>query len=385
MTAVAGLVGFRPAPQRCHEVVAPPYDVIKPGSRLEALCASRPHCLTQVTLGEDPRAALQRLLSAGVLIPDNEPAHHVTEQTWAGGRRLGVFSAVEVSDYAAGQVIRHEKVFDDKVQGRMRLAEATGLSMEPIFLLTRAAIGNVLETVVASRPADEDLTPDFQGLNDLHAVRTRVWRVAAESATGQELARLVGQHPLYIADGHHRYHTAVRLGLTHCMAYLTADAAIQAYNRVINPRIPWETARQHLDLIPCDGLHTPPAQHFCIHSREGSWLLKARQVPTDVVGRLDCSILERELYPALGLTHDHIIDPAYFDYYPASQLDQMAEQVAGGRYRLAVALHPVSRDQLIAVADAGLGDPRIVMPEKSTFFAPKVLSGLMIHKHAKRA
>ncbi|MCZ7685641.1 MAG: hypothetical protein M5U28_45430 [Sandaracinaceae bacterium] len=78
------------------------------------------------------------------------------------------------------------------------------------------------------------------------------------------------------------------------------------------------------------------------------------------------------------------MDPAHFDYYPESALDEMKAVVDQGRYELAVALHPVSIDELIAVADRGLEDPRVVMPEKSTFFSPKILSGLVLYRHRAR-
>lgn len=381
MTAIAGLVGFRPAPEHAAAVAAPPYDVIKPGSRLESLLKQRPQCLTHVTLGDDPKAALDRLLTDGHLIADEQPAYYVYEQRWNGGRRVGFFAAVAVSDYAAGQVIRHEKVFDAKVQGRIALAQATGVTMEPIFLLTRAAISDSLDDALQRLPALYDFSADFADLNDLHGVSARVVRVGNEDPVFTALTAAVAQHPLYIADGHHRYHTALRSGMTHCMTYITSEAAIQGYNRVINGVVPFSQVQQHLNLEPVEAFTTPPKNAFCLHSADGTWLLRAKTVPDDVVGRLDCSILERELYPHLGLAHEHIIDPKHFDYYPESQLDQMQEQVASGTYELAVALHPVSIDELMAVADAGMSDSDIVMPEKSTFFAPKVLSGLFVYRH----
>ncbi len=79
-----------------------------------------------------------------------------------------------------------------------------------------------------------------------------------------------------------------------------------------------------------------------------------------------------------------IQDPAHFDYYPESQIDQMKAAVDRGDYDLAIALHPVSIDELMAVADAGLENPDIVMPEKSTFFAPKILSGLFVYRHVMK-
>jgi len=96
------------------------------------------------------------------------------------------------------------------------------------------------------------------------------------------------------------------------------------------------------------------------------------------VGRLDCHILEKTLYPLLKLDHSMINDPACFDYYPEYELDAMCQQVDDGKYDLAVALNPVVPAELLAVADAGILDPEIVMPEKSTFFAPKILSGLFL-------
>jgi uncharacterized protein (DUF1015 family) len=104
----------------------------------------------------------------------------------------------------------------------------------------------------------------------------------------------------------------------------------------------------------------------------------------DVVERLDCRLLERTLYPLLGLAHGLIHDPAYFDYYPEQDLARMEREVDEGRYDLAVALHPVSPAELMAVADAGIANPEIVMPEKSTFFAPKILSGLIMIPTTKR-
>jgi len=139
-----------------------------------------------------------------------------------------------------------------------------------------------------------------------------------------------------------------------------------------------------LALEPVSAFATPPKHVFALYTKEGAFHLRARTVPSDVVGRLDCSILERELYPHLGLTHSMIQDPAHFDYYPESQLDQMKAAVDGGEYDLAIALHPVSIDELMAVADAGLSDPEIVMPEKSTFFAPKILSGLFVYRHVMK-
>lgn len=383
MVATLGLVGLRPHPEQVARLTTPPYDVIKEGSPLAARLASNADSLYHVILGDRPREALDGLVERGVLIPDEEPALYVFEQRWGGEQRTGVYLALEVSDYAERKVIRHEKTFDAKVQGRIALARATEHTIGPVFLLTRAALAPLLEQAKASVPL-YDFTSDFGGGTDLHGVASRVWRVPSASELGAAITACLAPDPLYIADGHHRYHAALRNGQSHVLAYVTPEARILAYDRVVNGVRSFAEARRELSLEPLSSFETPPKHAFALRTREGSWLLRAKQVPDDVVGRLDCAILERELYPHLGLTHDHIVDPAHFDYYPENQLDEMEAAVDRGAYELAIALHPVSIDELMAVADAGLEDSSIVMPEKSTFFSPKILSGLFLYRHRPR-
>ncbi len=381
MVAVEGLVGLRPRPEHAARVTTPPYDVIKEGSPLEARLAANPDSLFHIILGAHPAEALEGLRARDILIADDEPAFYVYEQRWGEGEsRTGVFAAVEVSDYSKRQVIRHEKTFDAKVQGRIALARATGHTIGPVFLLTRAPLAQVLERSKGANPL-LDFASDFGGGTDLSGVKNRVWRVPGKSALGNEIAAVLAPQPLYIADGHHRYHAALRNGQTHVLAYVTPEARILAYDRVVNGVRSFREARAELTLETWPRLETPPKHAFCLYSREGTWLLRAKHVPDDVVGRLDCAILERELYPHLGLEHQHIVDKAHFDYYPENALDDMVAVVDSGEYELAIALHPVSLDELMAVADAGLEDASVVMPEKSTFFSPKILSGLFLYRH----
>jgi len=380
MVAIRGLSGLRPAAASVARVTSPPYDVIKPGSALEKRLRAEPASLFHVILGEDPPGALGRSRSEGHLVDDDDPALYVYEQRWGDSERNGLFVAAEVSPYERGQIIRHERTFDAKVQGRIALSRATGHTFGPVFVLTRARIGEALQQAKAGEPCYE-FTSDFGGHGDLHGIRNRVWRVLEDSPEGRALRELIAPHPFYIADGHHRYHAALRNGQTHFLCYVTEEARIQAYNRVVNGTRPFADIASQLDLEPVEALHTPPKHVFSLRTRAGAWTLRAREVPDDVVGRLDCAILERELYPLLGLDHSHIVDSAHFDYYPESALGEMNDVVDRGDYDLAIGLAPVSLEELMAVADAGLNDPNIVMPEKSTFFAPKILSGLFVYRH----
>ncbi len=384
MVATIGLTGLRPNPSRVSAIASPPYDVIKPGTPLEKLLEKEQSSLFHIILGDQPAAARDRLVADGSLLEDDEPAYYVYEQTWNEGRRTGVFVAAEVSPYEAKQIIRHEKTFDDKVKGRMAMRRATGLHIGPVFVLTRAPIASVLEKAKQEADPIYDFTSEFGGYSELEGIANKVWRVPEASKTGHALQAALGTEPLYIADGHHRYHASLLNEQTHFLCYVTEEAVIQAYNRVINGVRPFSEIAGDLRLRPVDSFRTPEKHSFCIYTKEGCYELDAQEVPEDVVGRLDCAILERELYPKLGLTHDMVVDPDHFDYYSESALDEMKAAVDRGDYDMAIALHPVSLDELMAVADAGLEDPEVVMPEKSTFFQPKILSGLSLYRFTKQ-
>jgi len=384
MTEINGLLGLRPTPEKISAITAPPYDVIKPGSKLESVLQQNPASLYHITLGSEPVEALAGLLNKGFLQKDEVPCFYVYEQVYGQEVRTGVLTATQVTNYKEGQIIRHEKTFDDKVKGRLELRQKTGFTFEPVFLLTKAKIGALLEEIKSSYRPEYAFTSDFQEASELHGIVNRIFRVEEDSRPGRLLKELIAQGPLYIADGHHRYHASLLNGQSHCLAYIceAGAAKIQAYNRVINGVIPFKEIRSDLNLIQAESFATPPKHHFAIYSKEGNYLLKAKEVPTDdVVGRLDCSILEKELYPLLGLKHSMITDASYFDYYPEGDSLKMCQVVDEGKYNLAIALHPVSSEELLAVAEAGIHDSNVVMPEKSTFFAPKILSGIIIYQH----
>ena len=384
MVATIGLTGLRPDPARVSRIASPPYDVIKPGTPLEKLLAEEPSSLFHIILGDQPAAARDRMVADGSLVEDDEPAYYVYEQEWPEGRRTGVFVAAEVSPYDAKQIIRHEKTFDAKVEGRLAMRRATGLHIGPVFVLTRAPIASALEKAKQETEPIYDFRSTFGGFSELEGIENKVWRVPQESETGRAIQAALATEPLYIADGHHRYHASLLNEQTHFLCYVTEEAVIQAYNRVVNGVHPFAEIAADLPLRPVDSFHTPLKHSFCIYTKNGSFELDAQHVPDDVVGRLDCAILERELYPKLGLTHDMVVDPKHFDYYSESALEEMEAAVDRGDYDIAIALHPVSLDDLMAVADAGLEDPEIVMPEKSTFFQPKILSGLSLYRYTKK-
>lgn len=381
MTKIYGLAGLRPGGGWAKTVTCPPYDVIKPGAPLDELLRNNPDSLYHVILGEAPSSALADLTGRRVLIEDDEPGFYIYEQRFGDRLRRGFMAAMEVTPYEAKEVVRHEKTFDEKVRGRIKLMEETGYVTEPIWMLTGTPVGEVLDEICSHAAPMYEFVSDFLGESELSGIGNRIFKVNEDSPQGRELMGLVGEKPLYIADGHHRYHSALRMGLNSCIAYIcqAEQAGIQAYNRVIRGKASFASVQDRLPLEPIPDFTTPERHSFSIYTRTGSWRYRAVDVDEEeVVGRLDCRILENTLYPLLELKHDMIMDSRYFDYYPEQDLDKMRKAVDDGGYDIAVALHPVSHGELMAVADAGALDPDVVMPEKSTFFSPKILSGLIL-------
>jgi uncharacterized protein (DUF1015 family) len=380
LAEICGLRGLRPLRETVAQVTCPPYDVIKKGSKLEHHLQKNDKSLFHITLGDHPKETLERFISEAVLIRDGEPAVYVYEQRCGDKIRRGFLTGVRVSEYETGDIVRHEKIFDEKVEKRMWLTRETGYTFEPVWLLTKSPVRVVLDKVADNVPPLYEFVSDFAKASELHGVVNRVFRVPEDGKEVKALKAFIAHEPLYIADGHHRYHGALRLGQRYCLAYIceAADAQILAYNRMINGVEDFQAVRDHLALVSENQFRTPPKHCFMIYTQEGVFLAKAGHVPNDPIERLDCRILEEKLYPLLGLSHSMIRDEKYFDYYPESELDKMMDLVDKGVYNLAVALHPVDIQELMTVADMGVRDPDIVMPEKSTFFAPKILSGLFV-------
>jgi uncharacterized protein (DUF1015 family) len=384
MVDIKGLQGLRPAPARVADVSSPPYDVIREGSALEATLKGKADSIFHVILGDDPAGALQRLRDSGALVDDDTPCFYVYEQTWDGGSRTGIFLAAAVSPYEDRQIIRHEKTFAEKVTGRIGLRNTTQHSFGPVFVLSRAPLSKVMTDAKAGAPLYE-FTTDLPGAGEMNGIANKVWRVEEDSEHGRAISEALAPHPLYIADGHHRYHASLLNEQTHFLCYVTDEGRILAYNRVVKGERTLEQASGDLALTKTDAFATPDKHRFSLYTREGSFELGAGDVPDDVVGGLDCSLLERELYDQLGLDKSRIVDPACFAYFPETALDEMKALVDDGTYDVAIALHPVALDELMAVADAGLDDPDVVMPEKSTYFSPKILTGLFVYRHSKKS
>ena len=319
-----------------ERLVAPPYDVISPEQRRDYLARS-PYNVVHLTLPDSEEQAATDFAAwrtSGVLAPNDELYWWIA-QDYVGPdgvarTREGVAASVPVSPYEERQVLPHERTHAGPKEGRLRLLRATQTQLEPIFLLYD-------EDPIFRRPSGEPAVDVEEG-----GVRTRMWPIAAREVT-------IGT-PLLIADGHHRYETAVDYreenpAATHTFAILVSSRApgleIFPTHRIV----------QSVGEVPGDEVDSP-GDGVTLY-RDGRYL----RVRTDD----DFGPRVVESFAPKGVSY-------------TAYADEAIAAVDRGDAAAAFLLQPVTTEQVAAFATAGE-----VMPQKSTFFFPKLTSGLLFH------
>jgi uncharacterized protein (DUF1015 family) len=394
------------------DLVAPPYDVIDAGQRA-ALLARSPRNIVAVDLplsDGDPYEAAAALMSSwresGALVRDDEPAiwAHTQDYTGPDGRartRRGFFCRVRIEDYGPGRVRPHERTHPGPKEDRLRLTRATRANISPIFSLYSDP-AQVAWEALAPSTEDEPWGEVTDGDGTVH----RIWRVAEPSAIAAVQAATRGSE-LLIADGHHRYETmqayAEEIGgegehryILMCLVALE-DPGLTVFptHRLIRGlddqrravlrgalERDFEISEVPLEEIaPAPG--SGPLELGYIDSWHGRPLrLKLREqaiADAALAGRsqayreLDTGVLETlVLKDALGLSDDDI---SHFNglFYARDTAEALAK-VSSGEFEAAFLMRPTPVDQVRDVAAAGEN-----MPPKSTFFYPKLLTGLLLN------
>jgi uncharacterized protein (DUF1015 family) len=391
------------------DVVAPPYDVIDPAQRA-ALVAQSPFNAVEIDLpeGEDrydkAAALLEQWRLDGVVTQDREPALWAMTQDYTGPdgaprTRQGFFARVRVENYGPGRIRPHERTHPGPKEDRLRLTRATRANLSPIFSLYSdpdGAAWGALAPHTTGEPWAEITDPD----GTLH----RIWRVADPPAIADAIGALADTE-LLIADGHHRYETArvyadeiggegehryvlmclVALedpGLTVFPTHRLARGLDSAHQEALAGAIrrDFDIARVAPDQIappPTDG---PLTLGYIDSHFKTPWrlTLKSQDIADAALAdmppayrRLDAGILETLLLKgALELTDDDISHLHDFGY--ARDAAQALELVESGAFDVAFLLRPTPVQQVRDIAAEGQS-----MPPKSTYFFPKVLTGLL--------
>ena len=396
--------GLVPNPAYASEVACVPYDVVN-AAEAAALAAGKPRTLLRVDRAEidlpdetnhyseavyaKARENLLALQANGSLGRETGPSLYVYEQQMGAHRQRGLVALCHVEDYDAELIKKHEKTRKDKEDDRTKLIDTLSANTGPVFLTYRdeAGVTALVNAKVQETPLHDFTAPD--------GIRHTVWRVAG----GADWVQAFGRVPVtYIADGHHRAASAARVARMRrernpqhtgaedynwflCVLFPASELKILPYNRIVldlHGLAPAELLARVKTIfggVTENAAPTPTAIGEVSMYLAGKWYgLHCPVDPkADPVGRLDVSVLQDKLLaPVLGI--DDVRTSKRIDFVGGIRgTGELVRRVdaAGG---VAFSLFPVTLGQLMDIADAGQ-----IMPPKSTWFEPKLRSGLFIH------
>ena len=410
MAIVRPFVCVRPEAGKADKVAALPYDVYNRKEACEAV-KGNPLSFLNIDRAETQfpddvdtyddrvyvkaREILDRQIEEGVYVTDGEEDYYLYELTMDGRSQTGVVACCSIDDYVGGVIKKHENTREDKEIDRIRHVDTTNAHTGPIFLAYRQdeAVKEIVAQVKSGQPIYDFVSDDGIG--------HRVW-VIGDRAMVRAVQDAFGRIPAtYIADGHHRAASAVKVGLKRREENpgYTGEEPFNYFLSVLFPDeelmiLPYNRVVKDLNGMDREGFLKAAAQRFCIEELgteafspeekgtfgmflEGKWYcLKARPeyMSNDPVDGLDVSILQ-----------DHLLDPVLGIGDPRT--DKRVDFIGGIRglkelerrchedMKVAFSMYPTSIRELLEVADAGR-----LMPPKSTWFEPKLRSGLFIHR-----
>ncbi len=408
MADIRPFAAFRPGPGLADRVASPPYDVLS-SDEARAMAASNPESFLHVVKAEidlDPTAAadpetvyarsaqnFQAMLKDGVLVRDPAPAFYIYRLTMGDHTQYGLAIGCSVQEYEDGTIKKHEFTRRDKEDDRARHMEVLGVNAGPVLFTHRTCepLRALVRDLAGSRRPAVDFTAD-DGIG--HAI----WVVDTprEIAAIQEI--FAGIDALYVADGHHRTASAMRVRdirraanpahtgdepYNHFLAvvFQEDELKLMGYHRVVadlNGLGSEEFLARVREIfeVTADASPEPEGHRQWGMFLDGRWYrLRARPgsfPEDDPVKGLDAAILQDQLLgPVLGIG-DPRTDKR-IDFVGGSRGTAELERRCATDMKVAFAFAPAGVDQIMAVADAGA-----VMPPKSTWFEPKLRSGLIV-------
>ena len=411
MSVIKPFRAVRPKKEFASQVAALPYDVMNSHEARE-MTVGKPYSFLHVDKAEIDlpegtdlyseqvylKAAenLGRLESDGICFQEETPKLYIYRQIMDGRAQTGIVCCASVDEYLGGTIKRHELTRADKEQDRINHVDYCNANTGPIFLTYRG--NDAVDAIVARYTAG---APEYDFVTD-DGVTNTVWVVSDDSDIDALTEAFRSVPALYIADGHHRCASAVKVALKRreqnpgwtgdeefnfflAVLFKSEELAIMDYNRVIKDLAGY-TEEELLGKIAekmdieeyAGGAYHPEKRHtFGLYLGKKWYKLTAKTGTfddSDPVNSLDVSILQ-----------NNVIDPIFGIKDPRT--DKRIDFVGGIRgleelerrceidMKLAFSMYPTSLDELMAIADASL-----IMPPKSTWFEPKLLSGLFVHK-----
>ena len=410
MAVVKPFICIRPAKEHAAEVAALPYDVY---NRKEACAAVKGNPLSFLNIDraetqfsddvdtyadcvyEKARELLDSQIADGIYVTDAGDHYYLYELTLDGRSQTGIVTCCSMDEYVNGVIKKHENTREEKELDRIRHVDTVNAQTGPIFLAYRQNIA--LKEIVAeekTKPALYDFVSD-------DGIRHRVWRIDGADRTDAIEAAFAAIPSTYIADGHHRAASAVKVGLKHrtkhpgytgeepfnyflSVLFPDEELMILPYNRVVrdlkgmSTEQFFEKLKEKFELEEIGKEPYAPVQKgtFGMYL-DGTWYalkILPQYRSADPVKGLDVSILQDHLLaPVLGIG-DPRTDQR-IDFIGGIRGLKELERRVGEDMEVAFSMYPTSIEELLSVADAGL-----LMPPKSTWFEPKLRSGLFIHR-----
>ena len=410
MVKIKPFRGIRPPQQFAAEVASRPYDVLNSAeAKQEATERSLLHII-KPEIDFDPIAdehsdeVYQKAMEnfrlwkeRGWLMQDEQEHYYIYAQTMNGRTQYGIAMCCHFEDYLSGAIKKHELTRPDKEEDRMIHVRNQKANIEPVFFTypDDAEINAIVESVVKENEADYDFTA-ADGFGH------HFW-VVRDAATNKRITELFANIPaLYVADGHHRTAAAARVG-QECMAknpahkgdeeycyflavtFPASQLKIIDYNRVVRD-LNGLSESELLDALKVSfevenkgkEIYTPSSLHNFAMYLGGEWYSLTAKAGTyddaDPIGVLDVTVLSNlVLDKILGITD--LRTSKRIDFVGGIRgLGELQQRVDSGEMKVAFALYPVSMQQLIDIADTGN-----IMPPKTTWFEPKLRSGVVIH------
>ncbi len=396
--------GLIPRADLAAEMASPPYDVLNT-AEARAIIASQPRSFLRAVRAEatmsgtpDPygpevyeqaRRNFQQMQEAGELVREQSPQIYLYRQVMGGHAQTGITAVCHADDYAAGLIKKHEKTRPDKEDDRVRLNTTLSAHIEPVFLAFESTpeISALMEAAAGMQPLYDFTAPD--------GIRHTLWRMPDADTMSKVFA---GVPHTYIADGHHRSAGAARVGLARRQAnphhtgeedynwfpavlFPQDQLQILPYNRLVsdlNRLSPEEflVRVSHACTLQPEAPATPSAPGHVSMYFGGHWLGIEFDIPPDAdpVSRLDVSLLQDKiLAPILGI--DDPRKSKRIDFVGGIRgTEFLRAEVDAKRAAVAFSMHPVTMRQLMDIANVGQ-----IMPPKSTWFEPKLRSGLFVH------
>ena len=400
--------GIRPPKELVEKVSSRPYDVLNSeearieaaGNEMSLYHIIKPEInFPEGTDEHDPRvygeakSQYQRFKIKGWLEQDQDPHYYVYAQTMNGRTQYGLVVAAWVDDYLEGRIKKHELTRRDKEEDRMKHVRTLNANMEPVFFAYPHR--DDLDAIVAEVTKG---APEYDFVAAPEGFRHTFW-VIEDKKTMDRITEIFAQIPaMYIADGHHRSAAAARVGeelkgpntkesdFFLAVCFPDNQLNIIDYNRVVKD-LNGLTDEEFLEalredfIVECVGcnVYKPNALHNFSLYLGGTWYSltakEGRYDDHDPIGVLDVTISSKLILDKiLGITD--LRSDKRIDFVGGIRgLGELKKRVDSGEMKVALALYPVTMQQIIDIADSGN-----IMPPKTTWFEPKLRSGLVIHE-----